>query len=573
MPVTADGPDDDDLDQGQSAPDFQRPPRALWVPADDSSGSSGAISASPIPPPAPVLPDPEPNAPISASGRRFADAPYPEDFVPGIARRSATSASSPNDAFGLDQLTPSLRAWITGVASPSAEADSNADAVDEDEPLVSDAARDGHRLSRLWAEPRSRWTVLASVLVVLGLIAAIVITSLPKQTSTPGSSTSPTANPAVPLLQDTQLLEPDDLAELVDQTTWTIGETASGPTVTTGQPKCIDDTVEGLPTAAAAQLRSLASSTTPSVTLLQSQAAYATVADAETAFTLRLAQLGGCAKNEVYVAAGANVTGLADQSAAVTVVVEQQDPTRHVLLLTRAGTFINVFDVSRTGAALSTKALATAAAESLARQCASAEGTCPETPKVSAAPPPTAGIANWLTPNDLPRVTPGAGRWEGTEPAAPNLVGSQCEAVDLNQVPGATAAEHRIYLLTDDPAAPDGFGVDEARYTLPKASDATKLVAQLKKNFADCAARTKTPTVKVIPAIKVVGADGKNVTYLAYTVSQRISDTRRVTFRVGISSRGNRVTYLLANPSPDFDFTDAQWSAVTARAAQRASQV
>ena len=43
-------------------------------------------------------------------------------------------------------------------------------------------------------------------------------------------------------------------------------------------------------------------------------------------------------------------------------------------------------------------------------------------------------------------------------------------------------------------------------------------------------------------------------------------------FRVAVVTAGNRVSYLLANPSKDFDFTDAEWAAIALRAGQRASQ-
>ncbi|MCA0295938.1 MAG: hypothetical protein LCH96_11645 [Actinobacteria bacterium] len=60
----------------------------------------------PVPPPAPVLPDPE-AALRPASGRRFSASAEPSEFAPAAPRRSAASASSPSSPF--DTLPPVAR--------------------------------------------------------------------------------------------------------------------------------------------------------------------------------------------------------------------------------------------------------------------------------------------------------------------------------------------------------------------------------------------------------------------------------------------------------------------------------
>ena len=72
--------------------------------------------------------------------------------------------------------------------------------------------------------------------------------------------------------------------------------------------------------------------------------------------------------------------------------------------------------------------------------------------------------------------------------------------------------------------------------------------------------------------VTAAGANGAKFTGTSYTVTQRISATKTVTFRVGVTAVGTRLVYLLANPSANFDFTDKAWEALVGRAAQRVTQ-
>ena len=286
----------------------------------------------------------------------------------------------------------------------------------------------------------------------------------------------------------------------------------------------------------------------------------------------RLPQVNGCAGSTVLVGGTSTVAGLADAAAAVTVTLQEVKAEGHTVLLARTGRFLDIVDLGNPDKALSSAALAKAVAPSLQRQCGVAAGTCPTTVKAESILGVTTGELGWLIENDLPRVTLGAGRWGATTSGPPNLVGSQCEAVDLNQVPKATQSLHRTYLLADDSAAPSGFGVDEAVYTFATATEATALVRKINANFESCRTRTRTATVTTLKPAGTTGADGAKVTVQEFTVVQRVSATKNVAFRVALAAVGTRVVYLLANPSGDFDFTDAQWTAVGTRAAQRATQ-
>ena len=90
-------------------------------------------------------------------------------------------------------------------------------------------------------------------------------------------------------------------------------------------------------------------------------------------------------------------------------------------------------------------------------------------------------------------------------------------------------------------------------------------------NFASCGDRTRTATVSD-DAVTAVDASGKKLKGTTYLVTQRVSDTKTVTFRVAVAVTGTRLVYLLANPSSGFDFSANQWQAIVGRAAQRATQ-
>ena len=406
---------------------------------------------------------------------------------------------------------------------------------------------------------RRLWTiVVASVAAVLalGFIVWFAVsqrsgTGAPPARSAGGSVPPPSPSPS-PVLTESQLLTTADLAELRKNTTWTQVEAPSGPAA---QPACVElSSIGGVSPEIEVSRQFTAAQS--SGTLIQTALALATVQASSTAYSALVDQVAACAGAQI-VTAYAN-DGLADEALATL-----SDGTAHTLQLARTGSFVNIADTSvKSAAPTSVNGLANTLAISLTKQCSAASGTCPSKPKASVTPPPPTEKVGWLAWVDLPQLTTGTGSWTATDPQAPDLVGSQCEAVDLNKMPGAKESAHRTYLLTDDPKAPEGFGIDEVVYTFGKASDAAAMVKTLQQNFKTCGERTRTATVTP-DSVTAIGSDGKQLT---------ASDSKTVSFRVAIAAVGTRLVYLLANPSKSFDFTQESWDAVAGRAAQRASQ-
>ena len=560
---------DDADERPDQARDDGSAPRS-WVPTQESgtdAGTGDVEVSTPIPPPAPTLP--EPAQPVSA-GRRFSAEDLPEDWRSAAPRRSAVSVSSPPfppaEAFGT--ASERLRHSDDTEPEPAAAGAGEPDAVSEVflAPEAAAAAPDPRRRALAWVAG------IAAVAVVIGLIAWSVAArpsptaAVPAavETASPTPSASETPPPA---LVDTQLIAASEVAKRGKGLTWT-QQDATATTAAPLQPVCLELSSTG-GASPDTELSRLLTASKNGGSLLQVIQSWPSAEAATAAREALIAQAGACESGLLLSAD--RVTGLADSADALT--LRTADGVTHTLLVVRTGRFLSILDAAAVKAdPFSAAALATAAVPSQRRQCGPAAGACPGSVKAVATTPPPTETQGWLAWVDLSLPTVGSGKWTATDPLAPKLVGSQCEDLDLNKLSGTSAALHRTYLLTDDPKAPEGFGIDEAIYTFPKESSAAALAKQLDQNFAGCGKRTRTASVKE-STVTAAAASGKSLTATSYLVTQRISDSKTVAFRVGLAVVGNRMVYLLANPSASFDFSEDAWRAIVGRATQRVTQL
>lgn len=405
--------------------------------------------------------------------------------------------------------------------------------------------------------------VATLALVAFGIWAGIRASGL-------GGTGSPTA-PAT--LSDTHLISAADLNTARPGTTWVVKDTVASPGGGAPQPVCLLTTSEGLPTATNSLLRTIGADAGGTGALLQRVDTYADVDAATKVFNAKKAQLGGCTRTLAWIVGGAGVTGLADDATIITVDIQNAIAEYHTLLLVRSGTAVSIVDATQVSAALTPEELLGAATAGFTRLCSLTTGTCPATPKAAAAPPPATIDPGWLATNDLPRITAGTGEWGATKVTSDlSVTGSKCENVDLNTPPGVANKNVRTYIMSNDPAAL-GYGVDEVRYGLNDAAAATALAGQLNSNLAGCAARTPTATVQSVPAVEAAGEPGTKFSFATYKVSQKVNDTKTISFRVAIVWSGARVVYLLANPANGYDFADPAWTSVVQRAGERLTQL
>ena len=412
--------------------------------------------------------------------------------------------------------------------------------------------------------PRKR--SMKPALIIIAAVAAVALIVTASVWALTLRSTAPSGVPSgTPVSALDPRLTANDLAGL-GGIAW-VDSTAATDAV---RPLCLPAESDGLPPVQ----RSVASqitSDTPENVVVNVVDTYADEAAATAAYALRLAEAGTCPDTAAWITGANTVKNLADNADVVRLTVQDTRDLYHTLLVTRTGRTVSMFDATTISKQISAADLAGVAAKPLNRVCQDS-GTCPGVLEVAGSLPSAATMPGWLVEADLPRITRGAGRWGATDPVNKlAVVGSQCEAMDLDQVTGAQSAGQRTILLVDDPDAPRGFGVDQTVYTFAAAADATKLAKKITSNLTGCANRVPTASVSQGPAVKASGVDGAKIAGSTFLVTQK-TETETVLFRVAVLTVDQRVVYLLANPTSSFDFTDDQWRRIGVRAGQRTSQ-
>lgn len=338
------------------------------------------------------------------------------------------------------------------------------------------------------------------------------------------------------------------------------------------RPLCLPATGTDLPNSLRSVSRKTGAAGSDVDALVQVVDTYADDATATQAYAVRLAQAGTCKDDDGWITGANSVSGLADSADSVRLVVQDQANVFHTLLLSRTGRSVSLVDLATGKGAVNALDLANVVGRALSRQCGGDLGTCPSSIGVSTVPPPAGDPKGWLVEADLPRVTPGSGVWGATDPkTALDVVGSQCEGLNLQAVTGTQSAGQRTLLLGDDGAAPKGFGVDMVIYAFGSGSAANSLADKLTSNISKCADRAPTATVKSGPDAKGSGQNNAKISGSTFLVTHK-TETTTVVYRVAVLTVGSKVVYLLGNPSSTFDFTDAQWKAIAVRAGQRATQ-
>jgi len=350
---------------------------------------------------------------------------------------------------------------------------------------------------------------------------------------------------------------------------WTEQKTESTVTQDSPAPLCFVASPD-LPTPTAQAQRKLSAT---GASLLHRITSYATSAEASQVYAQRLTQLGQCSNIPVYLTNGATITSLGDEAVGVTAVIQDQTAQDHTVILVRTGSMVLTYDVAQAGAAVTYESILAVAATTVTAVCSSAGGGCSASPTATTGMPPNSAVPGWLTVSDLPRITNGQGRWNATSPKSTvTSAGSACENLTFATVAGPNQRRQRTYLLTEDTKVPKDFGLDEILLDFDTPDAAAAFAAQLKTSITACPSRTATAKLGNTADITATGANGQAVTGFWRTLTQSTNATTTFMFRVGVASVGTRVVYVLATPSATFDFTDADWAGVTARAGQRATQ-
>lgn len=414
--------------------------------------------------------------------------------------------------------------------------------------------------------PLRRPAILAglAVVVVVALVAGGVLWS--RDDRVPGTSSSVIAPDQVSV---DHLATAAD-ASLLGSAGW--AQTQTLTTVTDDSPiaLCLGKSAD-VPVAGETVQRSLTAGTS---SLLQRIDGYPNATEAQRAFSARSAQLGRCSNVPVLLTSGLTISGLGDDAVGVRAVLQDPTPIQHVVMVVRTGATLVTLDAFQPTTAFSTDAVVKLAAAVVTRSCATSGGACPTSnATATVGVPPAGGVAGWLAVADLPRITPGYGRWTAADPSSTiKVTGTQCENVTLADVPGPTARAQRSYVLTEDPKAPQLFGVDQVNLTFATAAEAADFATTITDNITNCPSRVATAKVSQEPDASGTGAQGEAISVRVRTVVQTTAASQPVKYRVALVVVGSKAIYLFANSSDAFDFTAADWTQIAVRAGERATQ-
>jgi len=429
----------------------------------------------------------------------------------------------------------------------------------------------GHRINWwLWA------LVGLLVLAIIFTVVALVHHKNGDQQPAPdvtGTSTSSQSSRTVTRLSDKGLLTAEDAKNITDDT-WTVASTTDK--VSSGDSNAISCVVRDTnhPRSVSTWQRALSTNSRTATAALHRIDSYADDAAAQAAYQAELASLASCSSVPAHIVSAATFQHLGDQSQSVTIAYQGVKSQYRTVVLMRMGTVIEALDVANVDSAVPAAKVGKALAAAATKSCSLSGGTCPtDAVETADAVPPVAGDAGWLITSDLPRITPDAGEWSTTPIGSVTTKGTQCEGVTLATFSGPTARNQRTYLLYQDSAAPQGFGVDEVNLTFKDSSAASASAKKIGDSISRCSKNLSTAKVSDAKEVKGPGANGKAVSGRTFTITADAGSGKEIRYQVAIASVNNKVTYLLANTTKAFGFPADEWAKLGLRAAQRASQV
>lgn len=432
--------------------------------------------------------------------------------------------------------------------------------------------------TRSWLEHHRRtlliWLVgaLVAALLVSAGVYLVRRNAEPPATDTPTSSASPTeAESTPPPVGEADLMTLEDAELVVPGASWAIAATSTDESGDMGRVACLRSPANEVNTLWTLQ-RMFGTSDSDQLAALHQIDVYASEDAAIRVQAERAASLAACDEEPAQIMASTEITGLADEVLQLTVAQEDDPASYHTLLLVRSGRSLTMVDVVRDSEAVNVGPVVDGITRSLSSICTGVDGTCPGVPAFAAAMPPPSDPVGWLQTSDFPRITPGAGRWTATAPTHLTSQGMGCENLTLSSESGPTERAQRTYLLTQDELTPSTFGIDEMTFEFGTTDDAGAFAQKLGNNLAKCGDRLLNAKVTELPAATGTGADGTPLSSRIMTVQLEISDNETVLYQLAVSTSGLRVSYLLMSVTPDYQFSDAQMTALALRAAQRQSQ-
>lgn len=571
--------------------DVQPQPRrsalsSLTPPEDDSEFSSWA-SGSDAAPRRSVLSGPQrsaisiPRRSADAAPRRSAlTAPSPTDWEdeftpPPQPRRSALTPSSPSE-----EDFPAFSPWAPGmdavprrsaISAPSPS--SPFDEAPRRKPKIAPpaAADPAPRVEEgdWWAHHRKALLLWTAAVLAIAVFIALGLYYSQRSDPAPPPAPSPSPSETMPVISETALLSVEDAKTINESATWAITATSTDPADQRLRAACLS-TDPDLINPTISMQRSLGTTEDAKLAALHQIDVYATPEAAQQVLQGRVTSLAACSEVPARIVAATTVSALSDDTHQLTLVYENEENQFHTMLLTRTGSTLSILDVSQLEAPVEAQNLVATLQRPLTEVC-SLDGTCPGTPEVAPVVVPPTEPVGWLVPSDLPRIRPGVGRWTSTAPGELTSSGMGCEDLTLVTEPGPTERAQSTLVMTQDDQAPEGFGLDEMRFTFDDDDAAAAFAKKLGDNLAGCQDRVFGTTVVEHPAVTSVGAEDIPVSARSFSI-ERESESNAVRYQLALTVSGNRVTYMLATVKTSYQFSEAQLSEIAKRLGERATQ-
>lgn len=489
-----------------------------------------------------------------------------QDTEPESSEDGKSSTADPDAAFRPPAgKIPRARSHRTGnrrTATPAADRPHRA-AEEPGSASPDELVVDRSPLRRPWV-----WAVIAVLVVAIVVVA---VSRLNHQSPITGASVTPTPSSVTPLPQDS-LMSAAEVSRLDTKASWKVDDTLSTiPADSTQTISCIVRDADQ-PTPQSSWQRSFTASTKTATAALHRADGYADEATAKSVYTQQAASLAACDSVPSLIVSASSVKGLGDEATSLTVAFQGTTIQYRTIVLTRIGREIQAIDASDNHTPIDATAAASAITAAASRGCRLAGGTCPGKVTVSASVPPTSDLPGWLITSDLPRLTPDQGEWQAAAPAGVSSKGTQCEGVTLASASGPRERQQRTYLLYKDSSAPQGFGVDSLRFGFGDAAGAAAFAKKIGDSIASCSKSLTTAKVSDAKSFTGVGEKGAKISGRSFLVTQDAGSGNKAVFQVSVSTVGSSVTYLLANVTTSYRFTDDAWSQLAVRAAERATQ-
>ncbi|KRF35360.1 hypothetical protein [Nocardioides sp. Soil805] len=290
---------------------------------------------------------------------------------------------------------------------------------------------------------------------------------------------------------------------------------------------------------------------------------------AAAAWDTALRWYAGCQDPRTQLLATHRVARVGDEAVVLSLRSWARQPSGISIALARTGQAVVTTVVQSRGAAPDARTAATGLAASVNALCGSpGTGTCAGPPRTAPVPPyPVGRPAGMLAELDLPPVTRAVGPWVGTdpEPARTNFASTRCDNTRFD-AKGLAHNMTRTFLFPANRKV-DTFGLTQTVATMPEKR-ARQFVGEVRDRIRRCGQANLGTSVEAI--VQRTRGD-REIT--VWDLDIEISDSRSVEFLMAIMRDGKAVSQLGFTPDDGMTMTRADFIAVADRALDRLSDL